>query len=165
MEHVSIDEVEPTALGSDVDRRGLSDPLDTDDVAINYYSLDPGERLTDGLHAHMDQEEVFVVVSGEATFHTPDDEVTVGEEEAIRFAPGEFQSGGNEADEELVVVALGAPRGSEDVRVPAACPECGEESVRLVPTDEGEGFDYLCPECGDSGGVDTLENDLGGIGP
>ena len=46
----------------DIDRRGLSDPLDTDDVAINRYRLEPDERFTSAIHTHMDQEEVFVVV-------------------------------------------------------------------------------------------------------
>jgi uncharacterized cupin superfamily protein len=147
MQHVDIDDVEPSAIGSDIDRRGLSDPLDTEDVAVNYYRLEPGERLSGNLHTHMDQEEVFVVVSGEATFETPEAEVTVAEDQAIRFAPGEYQSGYNDGDAELVVLALGAPRGSRDVRVPQECPECGHEDMRAVPAEDGEGFVLQCPDC------------------
>jgi len=146
MERISIDEVEPSAFGSDVDRRGLSEPLGTTDVALNRYRLDPGERFSGGLHAHMDQEEIFVVVEGEATFETMDGDVSVGAGEAIRFAPGEFQSGKNDGDEAVVAFALGAPRDSEDVRIPQECPECGHENVRAVPGDDG--FDLRCPECG-----------------
>ncbi|MEZ3163278.1 cupin domain-containing protein [Halorubrum sp. RMP-47] len=146
MERISIDEVEPSALGSDVDRRGLSDPLGATDVALNRYRLDPGERFSGGLHAHMDQEEIFVVVDGEATFETLDGDVRVGAGEAIRFAPGEFQSGKNDGDEAVVAFALGAPRDSEDVRIPQECPECGHEDMRAVPSDDG--FDLECPECG-----------------
>lgn len=145
MEKVTIDDVEPSAFGSDVDRRGLSDPLSTSDVAVNYYRLAPGERFSQGLHTHMDQEEVFVVVDGEATFETPDGELTVGEHEAVRFAPGEFQSGKNNGDRPVVAFALGAPRESEDVRVPQECPECGHENMRAVPADDG--FTLRCPEC------------------
>jgi uncharacterized cupin superfamily protein len=148
MEKLSIDDVEPSGLGQDVDRRGLSDPLGTSDFAINHYRLDPGERLSGGLHAHMDQEEVFAVVAGEATFETPDGEVSVAEGEVVRFAPGEYQSGKNDGDEELVVYAMGAPRESEDVRVPMECRECGHENMRAVPADDGDGFDFVCPECG-----------------
>jgi uncharacterized cupin superfamily protein len=147
MERVSIDDVEPSAFGSDVDRRGLSDPLGTTDLAINRYRLGPGERFSGGLHAHMDQEEVFVVVAGEATFETRNGTVTVGEDEAIRFAPGEFQTGMNRADEPLVAFALGAPRDTEDVRVLQACPDCDHENMRAVPSDDGDGFDLVCPEC------------------
>ncbi|MFB6228489.1 MAG: cupin domain-containing protein [Halobacteriales archaeon] len=146
MEKISIDEIEPSAFGSDIDRRGLSDPLGTTDVALNRYRLDPGERFSGGMHAHMDQEEVFVIVEGKATFETMDGEVTVGEGEAIRFAPGEFQSGKNDSDEDVVAFAMGAPRDSEDVRVPQDCPECGHDNMRAIPGDDG--FDLQCPECG-----------------
>jgi uncharacterized cupin superfamily protein len=148
MEHVSIDDIEPSAFGSDVDRRGLSDPLGTTDLAINRFRLDPGERFTDAMHAHMDQEEVFVVVEGEATFETRDGEVDVAAGEAVRFAPGEFQSGKNDGDAAVVAFALGAPRDSEDVRIARACPECGHDNVRAVPAADGDGFDLHCPECG-----------------
>lgn len=146
MERVSIDDVEPNAVGSDIDRRGLSDPLGTSDVAINRYRLDPGERLTGAMHAHMDQEEVFVVVGGEATFETMDGEVSVEKDEAIRFAPGEYQSGRNAGEEELVVVAIGAPRDSEDIRVPQECQDCGHENMRAIPGEDG--IELRCPECG-----------------
>jgi uncharacterized cupin superfamily protein len=146
MEKISIDEIESSAFGNDIDRRGLSDPLGTTDFALNRYRLDPGERFSGGMHAHMDQEEVFVIVEGEATFETMDGEVTVGEGEAIRFAPGEFQSGKNDSDGDVVAFAMGAPRDSEDVRVPQACPECGHDNMRAIPGDDG--FDLQCPECG-----------------
>ena len=146
MEKVSIGDVEPDAFGSDIDRRGLSAPLETTDLALNRYRLDPGERFSGGMHAHMDQEEVFVIVEGEATFETMDGEVTVGEAEVIRFAPGEFQSGKNDSDGEVVAFAMGAPRDSEDVRLPQNCPECGHDNVRAIPGDDG--FDLQCPDCG-----------------
>ena len=146
MEKVSIDDVEANAFGSDIDRRGLSAPLGTTDVALNRYRLDPGERFSGRMHAHMDQEEVFVVVEGEATFETTDGEVTVGEAEVIRFAPGEFQSGKNDSDGEVVAFAMGAPRDSEDVRLPQDCPECGHDNVRALPGDDG--LDLQCPDCG-----------------
>ena len=146
MEKVSIGDVEPNAFGSDIDRRGLSDPLETTDFALNRYRLDPGERFSGGMHAHMDQEEVFVIVEGEATFETMDGEVTVGEAEVIRFAPGEFQSGKNDSDGEVLAFAMGAPRDSEDVRLPQNCPECGHDNVRAIPGDDG--FDLECPGCG-----------------
>ena len=146
MEKASIGDVEPNAFGSDIDRRGLSDPLGTTNVALNRYRLDPGERFSGGMHAHMDQEEVFVIVKGEATFETMDGEVTVGEDEVIRFAPGEFQSGKNDSDGKVVAFAMGAPRDSEDVRLPQNCPECGHDNVRVIPGEDG--FDLQCPECG-----------------
>lgn len=151
MERIAIEDAEATNFGEESTRRSLSDPLGTTDVAINRYRLAPGEGLPGGLHAHADQEEVFVVLEGEATFEvleTADGagtEITVGEGEIVRFAPGEFQSGRNDGDGELVVLALGAPRDSEDVRIPVACEECGREDLRL---DFGGGeLTFVCPDC------------------
>jgi len=160
MEKVAIDDVETGGMG-DADVRRLADPLGTSDVAVNHYTLDPGERFSGGLHTHMDQEEVFYVLSGTATFETPasesdaerasgdaagDDEVAVDAGELIRFAPGEYQSGKNDGDEVVRALALGAPKESEDVRVPETCRDCGHENMRFIPGDDG--FTLVCPECG-----------------
>jgi uncharacterized cupin superfamily protein len=146
MEKVTTEEVE-TGDRPGTTVRGLSEELGTTDLAINHYRLDPGEAFSGGMHTHMDQEEVFYVVAGEATFETPDGEVSVGEGEAVRFAPGDYQRGRNEGDEPVEALALGAPKGSTDVRVPQPCPECGEsDSLRAVPAEEG--FAFECPECG-----------------
>ena len=169
MEKASVDDVEPVAIEDDSDQRGLSDSLGTTTAAVNRYRIAPGEGLPSGLHAHADQEEIFVVLEGEATFETfapsasPEGDadgagsaerasaaesgaVVVGGGEAIRFAPGEFQSGKNESDDDLVMLAIGAPRDSEDVRIPQACPDCGHGDLRL---DAGEGgVRLVCPACG-----------------
>lgn len=154
MELVSIEERE-ASTAADIDRCGLSDPLDTTDVAINQYRLAPGDGFPGGLHAHMDQEEVFVVIEGKATFETyapsvkPEEtgEITVGSGEAIRFAPGEYHSGRNEADDDLVALAIGAPRNSEDVRIPVVCPDCDHENMRLETGTGEDRLTFACPDC------------------
>lgn len=123
----------------------LGDALGSEHVAINRYRVAPGDGFPSGLHAHADQEEVFVVVAGEATFETLDGEVTVGAGEAARFAPGEFQTGENRGDGDLVAFALGAPRETDDVRVPATCPECDAETLRLDTA--GANLTFRCPDC------------------
>lgn len=150
MEHVSIHDIEPSLAESDIARRKLTDPLNATGVALNHYVLEPGERFSESLHAHMDQEEAFIIVEGVATFETMNDEITVGKNEAIRFAPGEFQSGKNASDETVVAFALGAPRDSEDVRIARipgigeiTCSECGRGDMQ-VPD---EGTDLVCPDC------------------
>lgn len=145
MKHVSLEDVPPSdAVETDIDRCGLSDPLGTTDIAINHYHLSFGDQMA-GFHAHMDQEEVFVVIEGKATFEILNGEVTVSEEEAIRFPAGEFKGGKNESGGDLVLVALGAPRDTEDMRVPIGCPECHHADMRLVPSKEGVTF--VCPDC------------------
>lgn len=159
MKYVAVDDSDPEIPGVGVEQYGLSDPLETTDVAINRYRIPSGEGFPAGLHAHADQEEMFVVLEGEATFEvleprseagrTSDEtigsEVVVGEGETVRFAPGEFQSGRNDSEEDLVALALGAPRDSEDVRLPVDCPECGHGDLRLDT--DGEVV-LVCPACG-----------------
>lgn len=166
MRKISIDDVDPDRYDADVhaDRRSLTDPLGATNLALARYALEPGERFSGSVHAHPDQEEVFVVLEGEATFVTrppaedgsPADleTITVGATEAIRFAPGEFQSGANESDGEVVALALGAPRDGEDVRISripvlgdrnVECPDCGHDHMRLSSKPDTE---LECPECG-----------------
>jgi uncharacterized cupin superfamily protein len=152
MEHVSIDDVEPQHLTGDVDRRGLSEPLSTSDLAMNYYALEPGESFSGALHAHLDQEEVFYVLEGEATFEHMSEATgepsttTVTAGEAVRFAPGEFQTGRNETDGPVRALALGAPRESTEGRVPQPCPECGDSDAMAFRMGEDGPF-LECPEC------------------
>ena len=176
MERVAVDDVASDVEAAGVDRRRLSDRLGTTDLALNRYRVAPGGTLPAGLHAHADQEEVFYVLAGTATFETlaspsatspgtadgPDDseratadagdvpgetgDVTVRTGEAVRFAPGEFQSGRNGGSDPLVVLAVGAPRGSDDLRFPVACPDCGRGEMRLATG--GEVPRFRCPRCG-----------------
>ena len=145
MQLVSIDGIEPDSLKDGTTRIGLGDEIGTDHVAINRYRVPPGGHLPAGLHAHVDQEEVFVVRSGAATFETLEDRVTVDADEAIRFSPGEFQSCRNDGEEPLVVLALGAPRESDDIRIPIPCSDCGHDDLRLESADGAVSFS--CPVC------------------
>lgn len=149
MEHASVDDLDAQGPAGSL---GLSEPLGTTDFAINHYSLDPSEEFSGGLHTHLDQEEAFYVISGTATFEYANEPlgetetVEVGPDEAIRFAPGEYQTGQNEGDEPVEALAFGAPEGSKDVRVPGPCPDCGEEALQLT-FEDGE-MGTVCPECG-----------------
>lgn len=146
MEHVSLDAVDPSDMGGEgVDLRRLTEALGTEDLAINRYELAPGEVFSGGLHAHLDQEEIFYIVRGTATFEMPDQTVTVGPEEAIRFAPGEYQQGRNEGNEPVVALALGAPRDSSEIRVPGTCPACDHEGLEPQFDEERT---LRCPACG-----------------
>ena len=154
MEHASVNDSDTDGPAGSL---GLSEPLGTTDFAINHYSLDPGEGFSGGLHTHLDQEEAFYVISGTATFEYADeplgetDTVEVGPDEAVRFAPGEYQTGSNEGDEPVKALAFGAPNESTDVRVPGPCPECENESLQLT-FEDGE-MGTVCPECGSEPGA------------
>lgn len=123
---LSIDDGDNTD-DSGVTRNSLSEALDTTGFALDRYHVPPESGLPGGLHTHLDQEEVFVVLQGRLTFKTLSETVTVDAGEAVRFARGEYQTGANDSETVAVVVAIGAPEGSEAVRVPCSCPDCGEE--------------------------------------
>lgn len=160
MKHVSLEEVdpEPHPAGVNTGRRPLSKMLGATDVAVVHYTLAPGEQFSGELHTHGDQEELFYVLEGTATFEhlpadwkTPEDaeyvEVSAGE--LIRFAPGEFQCGRNESDDQvggLVVAAPGARHDWDRIETFAPCPECGERTLHGLSVEEGMVVD--CHECG-----------------
>lgn len=128
-------------------RRRLTDPLGTTDVALNYYELDPGDSFAFAYHRHPDQEEVFVVFAGTATFDTADGPVEVSAGEAVRFAPGEFQRGWNRGDERVTALALGAPRDSGTSDKLVACPDCGEETPNRIERVDEWTVRTVCTVC------------------
>ncbi len=148
MEKVTIDDVDGRISSADL-TRPIGDALGVEDVAINYYELAPGDAFSPGLHTHFDQEEVFYVQSGTATFETEDnDDVVVEAGEIVRFAPGDYQQGKNEGDERVVALALGAPGESEDGELRRECPDCGEQTKHWMRmSDEKDEVEVFCLAC------------------
>jgi mannose-6-phosphate isomerase-like protein (cupin superfamily) len=162
MRKVAIDDVdiERSPLGVHSVRRPVSDALGTEHFAMNYFELEPGESFSGGLHTHHDQEELFYVQSGEATFDVADEpksdaaeQVTVGAGEVIRFPPGQYQEGFNDGDNDEPVVgfAFGAPDSKhdwEDIESVLHCSECGEETGHGMDLNAEGSFEFTCLECG-----------------
>lgn len=124
-------------IGRPAERRRLGDRPDADEPAVNHYRVDAGERVA-GLHAHADREELFVVLE------TPEGRIAADAGQAVRVPPGEFQS--CVADDGATALVLGAPRDSEDVRIPVRCPDCDHGEHRLTFPD-GEQRPVR-PDCG-----------------
>lgn len=168
MKQQAIDDVEtvPHFMGINSHRKPLSRAIEEMGFAMVYFELEPGESFSGGLHTHHDQEELFYVIEGTATFETkagPGAELEtheVGPGEVIHFEQGgPYQSGGNEGDEQVVAVALGGskPRhGWADTKVLFDCPDCGRETVHDMrvddPTDErmpdADEIALACRDCG-----------------
>lgn len=163
MRKVTIEEVAHVEhpMGINSARRPLSEALEATDVGIVYYELEPGEPLSGWLaHRHHDQEEVFYVLSGTATFELGEEHerTTVEAGEVVRIPPGEFQKGFNDSDERVVVVAISAPGRQHDwdeFDVLLDCRECGEETVHdCQPIGSGEwqveqiDLQATCQACG-----------------
>jgi len=148
MERVSLNEVDRW-MSPAQSKRSLSNALGAEHLAVNHYILEPGESFGFGYHRHADQEELFYVLEGTATFETEEGDVTVSAEEAIRFAPGEWQLGRNETDERVVALALGAPADTGETDILRTCPDCGKrQPVRIEPTNDRDALVAICEECG-----------------
>jgi uncharacterized cupin superfamily protein len=148
MEHVRIADVDSWMSPASA-KRPLSNALGAEDVTINHYELAPGESFAFGYHRHADQEEIFHVLEGVATFETEDGDVEVSAGEAVRFAPGEWQQGTNEDDERVVALAIGAPAEMGETTILRACPDCGGRTEQEIqPTEEKDALVTLCLDCG-----------------
>ncbi len=155
MEKVTIEDVDivNSPLGVHSVRKPVSRELGTEDFAMNYFELEPGESFSGGLHAHHDQEEVFYIQAGTATFTVgrEREEIPVEAGDIIRFERGEFQEGKNESDERVVGFALGAPKARHDfseMETIVPCRECGEETPHELELTDEANFRLTCTECG-----------------
>lgn len=154
MERVTIEDIEaePHPMGVNRERRPITDALGAEHMTAVHYELEPGEQFSGGLHTHHDQEEMFYVIEGNATFEygTDGEETEVEAGEIIRFEPGEFQCGRNKSDEWVVGLALAAPGSQhnwEDLESFAPCSECDEVTPHGVEEPD-EAFVIYCKECG-----------------
>lgn len=167
MEKVAIEDVEavPHFMGANQHRKPLSRAIEAMDFAVSYLELQPGESFSGGLHTHTDQQELFVVLEGTATWETKggpegeDRRLEVGPHEAIHFESSDaFQQGRNESDGVVRGLAIGVPGSRhrwEGVEALVDCPDCGRETVfGVVPDDpdgrmpDAEATRFVCSECG-----------------
>lgn len=132
------------------DARPLSEPLETTGLAINYYELEPGESFSLSAHRHANQEEVFHIQSGTATFETRDGDVTVEAGEIVRVPPGTYQFGINHGDETVTALTLGVPREYEGKNhYLIECDECGERTPQVFDRmNDRREFRCRCTDCG-----------------
>lgn len=149
MERVRVDDIESQPSAAAV-RRAVGPAVGLEGAALNYFELAPGDSFAFGYHAHEDQEELFYLLEGEATFETENGDVTVAAGEAVRFAPGEYQRGVNESDRRVRALALGSPADGGGAEVLRDCPDCGGRTVQEFESVEGDDA-ALLTRCGDCG--------------
>lgn len=148
MQRIDIEDVDDW-MGPATVKRPLGEALGTEEMAINYYELDPGESFAFGYHAHESQEEVFYVIDGEVVFETDDGDLSVGADQAVYVPPGEFQRGVNETDERVRAIAIGAPAESGETTILRVCADCGERTEQEIePTPDRDALVTICVDCG-----------------
>jgi uncharacterized cupin superfamily protein len=104
---------------------------------MNLIVLQPRERGR--IHAHLEQEEVYVVLEGELTLVAEGEEHTLGEGRAARVAPSLRRQLVNRGPRRLVLLALGGSgeHAGRDGRAWRAWDEAGEgRSPAEVPLPE-----------------------------
>ena len=94
-------------LSPGLESRFARKPLELEQSGVSYFKIAPGFRPPFG-HKHGEQEEVYVVVSGNARLKLDDDVHELAQWDAVRIAPGTMRAleGGPDGAE---VIAFGAP--------------------------------------------------------
>jgi len=91
--------------------------LDAEQVALTWRTMPPhtGGRGSYG-HRHRDQEEIYLVISGELTFKVGDDVFKAGPKTAVRVASDAFRSVHNDRDEptDVVICSIKATAGESE---------------------------------------------------
>jgi uncharacterized cupin superfamily protein len=94
-------------MGEGIEARFGRKPLGLQKSGLSYFKLGPDYKLPFG-HTHSEQEEIYLVVSGTARLKLDDEEVELGELDAVRIPVGVMRgmAGGSEGAE---LIAFGAP--------------------------------------------------------
>lgn len=94
-------------LAPNIESRFARAPLGLEQSGLSYYKMAPGFRLPFG-HRHGEQEEVYVVLSGNARFRVGDETVEMKPLDALRV-PGPVARGMEAGPDGAEILAFGAP--------------------------------------------------------
>ena len=94
-------------MGEGIEAHFGRKPLGLEKSGLSYFKLRSDYKLPFG-HTHSEQEEIYLVVSGTARLKLDDEEIELGELDAVRIPPGTMRgmAGGPEGAE---LIAFGAP--------------------------------------------------------
>ena len=94
-------------MAPNIEARYARNPLGLENSGVSYFRLEPDFRLPFG-HTHVEQEEVYVVISGSARIKAGDDIVELAQYDAIRV-PGSTPRGMEAGPDGAEIIAVGAP--------------------------------------------------------
>jgi mannose-6-phosphate isomerase-like protein (cupin superfamily) len=101
------DQAPKFGLAPGLESRFARKTLELENSGLSYYKVAPGYRLPFG-HRHVDQEEVYLVLSGSARMKLEDEIVELGQWDALRVA-AEVTRGFEGGPEGAEILAFGAP--------------------------------------------------------
>ncbi len=99
---------EQFGLADNLEARFARKPLELENLGISYQRLEPNFRIPFG-HKHGEQEELYVIVSGNARVKLDDEIVELKQWDAIRV-PGEVTRNFEAGPEGVEYLAVGAPQ-------------------------------------------------------
>jgi mannose-6-phosphate isomerase-like protein (cupin superfamily) len=101
------DQAPKFGLSPGLESRFARVPLALENSGLSYFRVGPDFRTPFG-HVHMEQEEIYLVLSGSARVALDDEVVELREWDVLRIPPGVWRSfeGGSEGAE---ILAFGAP--------------------------------------------------------
>lgn len=141
----------PDAPNPSDHKKEIDEVVDSEELGFNVIVAKPGQKLPWGYHHHPNHEEFLYVIEGTVRFETADGEREVGENEALFVPPGARQKGVAVGDEPARVVAVGAPKASDEAVLEEPCPDCGERTDREYEVIEEDGETVIalsCAACG-----------------
>jgi mannose-6-phosphate isomerase-like protein (cupin superfamily) len=100
--------------------RMLSDPLETEQVAITHRHMTPGSGGKGGYgHRHRTQEEIYFVIAGTLEFKLDDEVLVLQGGSAVRVAPEVVRSVWNEGpeDAQLIIVSTRVANVNADAEI------------------------------------------------
>jgi mannose-6-phosphate isomerase-like protein (cupin superfamily) len=94
-------------LSPGLESRVARKPLELEQSGVSYYKIAPDFRTPFG-HKHGEQEEVYIVVSGNARLKLDDEVIELGQWDAVRI-PAQVMRGLQGGPDGAEVIAFGAP--------------------------------------------------------
>ncbi|SEO81865.1 Cupin domain protein [Halogranum amylolyticum] len=146
---VTVDDL-PNTPNPTREKREVDEAVGAAAFGFNVFRADPGERLPWGYHSHPEQEELFYVVAGELAVETPEREYHVEAGEAFFVPPDHPNCARAVGDESIEVIAVGAPKDSDEATIAEECPVCGGVTDRTYETETDGDTTYVlrCARCG-----------------
>lgn len=144
---VRVDDLE-NAPGPAREKKELDEALGIEAFGLNVYTVAPGERVPWGFHRHPQHEEAFYVLEGVLTVDTTDESLTVEAGEVLSVPPDHPTRAHDAGAETVRLVAVGAPKETDEAVIEERCPDCGAVTERRGErVDGGDTVVLFCTGC------------------
>ena len=149
LRRVRVDDL-PSGLSPARAKREVDEAVGATAFGFNVYDADPGELIPWGRHRHPDHEELFYVERGTLVVETDAGTERLAAGEAL-FVPPDRHQRAVAGEEGVRLVAVGAPKATDDAVVEEACGSCGGVTRWEASVEESDGGRTVVLTCGGCG--------------